>query len=105
MGLNDWKLKLRYGKMKTPYKHFVLLADCFVGNLIEEYKCSSENAIVSIKIWAVDGDQAAEIFQDIGRQIGFNVKDKIEIFDKPADQPPTDSPSAYGINFTPYDNE
>ena len=33
MGISDWKLKLRYGKLKTPFSHFTVLAD---GKVIKE---------------------------------------------------------------------
>ena len=31
----NWKLKLRYGKLKTPFQHFTLIADGIVGDLID----------------------------------------------------------------------
>lgn len=53
MNFKDWKLKLRYGKEKTPYKHFTLLADSAIGELQSGFSCPSENAIVSCKMWAI----------------------------------------------------
>jgi hypothetical protein len=31
--IKDWKLKLRYGKIKIDFKHFTVLTDGIVGEL------------------------------------------------------------------------
>ncbi len=33
----DWKLKLRYGKLQTPYQHFTLIAKGIVGELADGF--------------------------------------------------------------------
>jgi hypothetical protein len=46
----DWKLKLRYGKLKTQYKHFTALAEGIVeGELRHGYECPPGNAWMGIK--------------------------------------------------------
>lgn len=33
----DWKLKLRYGKLKTPFKHFTAIANGEVVEIVEDF--------------------------------------------------------------------
>lgn len=103
MGLKDWKLKLRYGKITTPFKHFTVIGNCEVGELIDGFSCRSGPAHVAAKTWAKDDQEAADIFFSIGRQIGFEPYDKVEIFETEAVEPPKNEPFGYDINFTPYD--
>jgi hypothetical protein len=105
MSLKDWKLKLRYGKATTPYKHFTVLGPCIVGQLDENFSCPPGNAYVGVKTWATTTDQAAEIFESIGRQIGYEPIDKVEVFTTDAVQPPKDEPYGYDIQFTPYKDD
>lgn len=100
----DWKLKLRYGKQATPYKHYTLLAKGLVGELQSGFECRPGPAIVGMKIWALDTDQAAVVFQNIGRQIGYRITGDIEIYETAPFAPPGEYPSGYDINFTPFDN-
>jgi len=99
----DWKLKLRYGKESTPFSHFTVIADGTVGDLLHDFECRPGKAFMSIKVWSTDLDEAGDMIQDIGDQIGFNVDGKIEIFTTDAVQPPRDKPYGYDINFTSYD--
>ena len=103
-GIRDWKLKLRYGKIKTPYKHFTVLADGIIEDENAEYLTSLGPAVMGLKVWSLDQDEASEVARVIGRNIGFNANGKIEIYTTDPEQPPSDKPSAYGVNFTPYDN-
>ena len=36
---NDWKLKLRYGKLKTPYKHFTVFAEGCMEEESSVFEC------------------------------------------------------------------
>jgi len=101
----DWKLKLRYGKLKTDYKHFTVLADGVVGDLQDGFECRPGRAWMAMKTWALDGDQSADMLQVIGKQVGFSVDGKIMIYDTDPEEPPGDKPYGYGIGFTPYDEE
>jgi len=99
---NDWKLKLRYGKIKTPYKHFTLIANGFVEDLTEGFECPKGNAYMGIKIWAESEDEASDLIQSISQQIGFIITGNIEIFKTEPVQPPGENPSGYDIQFTPF---
>lgn len=99
---SDWKLKLRYGKESTPYQHFTVLCDGFVTNGDNEFGCPEGSAVMAIKVWAEDEEQAADMLQVIGTQIGFSAKGDIEIYKTEPEEPPKENPFGYDINFTPY---
>jgi hypothetical protein len=98
----DWKLKFRYGKIKTLYKHFTLVANGFVEDLVEGFECPKGNAYMGIKIWGESEDEANDVIQSISQQIGFIITGNIEIFETEPVQPPEENPSGYDIQFTPF---
>jgi hypothetical protein len=98
----DWKLKLRYGKLSTPYKHYTAIADGIAGELADGFICKKGEAFMAMKMWAEDTNQAADMISVIGGRIGFKVTGDIQIYDTEAEQPPKERPYGYGINFTPY---
>ena len=99
----NWKLKLRYGKLKTRLKHFSVLADGVVGQFVDGFECRPGRAWMSMKTWATDPDESTDMIQVIGRQIGFSVDGRIEVYDTPPEKPPGDKPHGYDIRFYPYD--
>jgi hypothetical protein len=99
----DWKLKLRYGKLETPYKHYTALADGIVEELVEGFQCPKGNAWMAMKTWASSTGESADMIKVIGQQIGFKVTGKIEVYETEPTQPPSDNPHGYDINFTPYE--
>ncbi len=99
----DWKLKLRYGKETTAFTHYTVLAVGVVGNLAEGFECPEGNAIMGMKTWATSSDESAEMIQNIGNQIGFEVTGEIQIYETEPEQPPKENPHGYDINFTPFD--
>jgi len=98
----NWKLDLRYGRLITPFRHFTLIANGIAGELGAGFKCPEGPAIMSMKTWATDTNEAADMFVVIGRQIGFAVTDKIDIYETEPDQPPGDNPHEYAISFVPH---
>ena len=98
----DWELKLRYGKLKTKFRHFSVLADGVVGRLVEEFECRPGRAWMSLKMWATDTDESICMIQAIGNQVGFSVDGRIEVYDTAPEQPPGDKPYGYDIRFYPY---
>jgi hypothetical protein len=93
----NWKLKLRYGKLSTPYKHFTSITQGVVGNVSE---FSPGNAFMAIKIWAITYDEAADLVESIARQVGFTITGKIEIFDTEPQEPPKEDAYGYDLGFT-----
>ena len=99
----DWKLKLRYGKETTPFIHYTVMAEGIVGKLEDGFECPQGTAWMSMKTWAEDTGESADMIKTIGKQIGFEVTGKIEIYETDPKEPPEDKPYGYDIQFTPYD--
>jgi hypothetical protein len=98
----DWKLRLRYDKLVTPYKHYTVIAEGKAGILGEGFECPEGNAFMGMKIWAKSPEESADVFQSVGKQIGFTVTGKMEIFKSDPIQPPGENPFGYDIKFTPF---
>lgn len=99
----NWKLKLRYGKETTQYKHFTALGAGIVGDLADGFECRKGPAIMGIKTWAADSSESADMLRVIGQQIGFESTGDVEVYETEPEQPPKENPFGYDINFTPYD--
>lgn len=99
---SDWKLKLRYGKLQTPFQHYTALAEGEVVKEMEDFSCPVGKAFMGMKTWASSPDESAHMIQIIGRQIGFTVKGDIQIYEAEPTKPPKDSPYGYDITFTPF---
>lgn len=98
-----WKLNLRYGKTSTPYKHYTVVADGEVLEVLEGFEHSPGKAWMGMKVWATDQDEAANMVKVIGREVGFKVTGRILIYDTDPKQPPGDKPHGYDINFSSYE--
>jgi hypothetical protein len=101
----DWKLPLRYGKLKTPFKHFTALAEGMMKKEENDFQCPVGSAWMGMKTWASDTDESADMVRVIGGQIGFEVIGDIQIYDTEPAQPPRDNPFGYDISFKPFQNE
>jgi len=99
----DWKLKLRYGKIRTPFHHFTALAEGTVAKLPDGFECPPGSAFMGMKTWASSAEESADMMRVIGREIGFTVTGDIQIFETEAQQPPRDKPYGYDFKFTPFD--
>ena len=102
--IKDWKLKLRYEKVKTPYQHFTAIGEGIVEKLADGYECPKGNAFMAIKTWATDAAESANMLRVIGSQIGFKATGKVEIYETEPKEPPKENPYGYDIQFTPYKN-
>ena len=99
----NWKLKLRYGKIKTPFQHYTVLADGIVEELADGFECPPGRAWMGMKTWSSSTDESIDMIRVIGEQIGFKITGKIYVYDNTEpSQPPRDDPYGYDINFTPY---
>lgn len=98
----DWKLNLRYGKLTTPFTHFTAIGDGVVTKELEGFSFPPGPAVMSMKMWATDADESADMLRVIGQQIGFEVKGKIEIYSTDPEEPPSENPFGYDVNFVPY---
>ena len=96
-------MRHRNGVLKTPLQHFTLLLDGIVGELEHGFSCRKGRAVLGIKVWA--SDEAFDVAISIGQQIGFEANGKIELYKTDPLNPPSEIPSGYDINFTPYDTD
>lgn len=103
--MKDWKLKLKYGKLKTPFHHFTVIAEGMVEELEEGFECRPGKAYMGMKTWATDAEESADMIKGIGEHIGFRVTGKIEVFTTEPKEPPGENPRGYDIQFTPYDED
>lgn len=101
----DWKLKLRYGKLTTPYSHYTVLADGEVRELAEGFECRPGKAWMAMKTWSMSTEESSDMIRVIGEQIGFIVTGKIEVYSTEPVEPPGENPFGYDIKFTSYDEE
>ncbi|MEO1476895.1 MAG: hypothetical protein AAFS13_10995 [Pseudomonadota bacterium] len=102
MSDKDWKLKLRYGQLTTPYSHYTLLADGYAEIANPDYNLEVGHCIMGLNVWATDQTEAYDVIQSVGNQLGFRITGKVELYETDAKRPPGENPSAYGANFTPY---
>ena len=61
----DWRLKLRYGKLETPYKHFTVIAEGEVDELKDGFECPEGSAFMAMKIWAESHEESFDVYQSI----------------------------------------
>jgi hypothetical protein len=106
---SDWKLKLRYGKLETPFHPYAVLVDGIVGVLPEDF--GDRNlyppgpAVMSLKIWAESPDQAVDVAMAIAHELDFKPVDQPQVYTVDPDLPPSEDPSAYRIRFTPHGSD
>ena len=98
----DWKLKLRYGKLKTSFKHYTILSEVEVGELEGGFECPKGYAFMGMKIWAESIEESADVYQNIVEQIGVKIAGKLEIYESAPEQQPGENPFGYDIKFTPF---
>lgn len=100
--VKNWKLNLKFGKIKTNFKHYTAIAADEVVELRDGFSCPQGNAMMGMKTWAVDEYQSIDMIKVIGDQIGFVVTGKTYIYNTEPESHPKDKPYGYDINFTPY---
>ncbi|RUX25961.1 hypothetical protein EOA23_19415 [Mesorhizobium sp. M2A.F.Ca.ET.042.01.1.1] len=104
-GVKNWKLKLRYGRAKTEFRHFTTLADGEVLTPNADFKTHPGPAFFAMKVWALDADQAIDMACAIGRHIGFACTGNVYVYDTEPEEPPGGEPHGYNLKFTPYERE
>ncbi|KCZ92980.1 hypothetical protein [Hyphomonas johnsonii] len=98
----DWKLKLRYGQTTTDYSHFAVIADGAIVEPNADMNTQLGPCVLSLKAWATDADECADMLVAIANQVGFKIAEKIDIYATEPDEPPKDKPFGYDLRFTPY---
>jgi len=98
----NWKLKLRYGKLKTPYQHYTVIVPVAINEYID---AQPGTAYAGINMWATDTNEATDIVVSLGKQAGFLITGKIEVYKTDPVQAPEENAYAYDINFTYYNKQ
>jgi hypothetical protein len=98
----NWKLRLRYGTLRTPYRHVTIVADGTAEDVHEDFGCPDGRAWMAMKAWASSDEQAFEMIRQLGRRLGFFVDGRIELYESEPDSPPREEPYGYFISFSPY---
>ncbi|OWV83950.1 hypothetical protein ATY75_05115 [Rhizobium sp. N122] len=101
--LKNWRLKLRYGKLKTAFRHFAVIADGeVVTSNVDFGTTAGSAAFFSMQAWAIDSEQATDMVVRIGRDVGFEASGRVYVYSTEPQQPPGQNPHAYGLNFRQY---
>ena len=98
-----WKLKLKFGILKTEFKHFTVLADGEILEIKSGIVSKTGKAWMGMKTWCSSTSEAAKMIKLIAPEYGFNVSGRIEVYDTDPVQPPKENPYGYEINFTFYE--
>ena len=99
----DWKLKLRYGQLSTPFNHYTSITEGVVDRLVDGFECRLGPAFMSMKTWAESPDEASHMARLIGEQIGFRCTGEVLVYDTEPHEPPVPNPRGYAIRFTLFD--
>src|SRR6476660_5047488 len=89
----DWKLDLRYGRLKTPYHHYTVFAEGVAGELSEGYSCPRGPAFMGMKTWASSEEESANMIQVFAKHVGFTVTGNIQVYSTEPSKPPSENPS------------
>ena len=104
--LKNWKLKLRYGKLETAFHHFTVIADGEITEANPDFGTTEGSAtFFTIHAWATDNEEATDMVAAIGRHVGFSATGKIHIYATDPQEPPRETPYAYGLNFNQYQRD
>ena len=99
----DWKLDLRYGRRKTPYSHYTVIAECIASEPRVGFECRSDSAFMGMKIWASSADAAADMIRVVGRRIGFKITGRAQVYETEPVEPLGENPRGYDITLTSFD--
>lgn len=89
----------------TGLTHYTLLADGEVVEPNEEFGTEAGPAIMAMKVWAKDPDQAVDMIVDIGQQLGFRPSGELQVFVTEPEEPEEDEPFGYDVQFTAYSGD
>jgi hypothetical protein len=103
--LKNWKLKLRYGRLKTNFRHYTLLADGEIATPNADYRTEVGPAVFGMKVWAPNIDEAVDMIRVIGRHLGFLPLGHIQVYETEPDEPPRQQPHGYHLKFIPYGHD
>lgn len=91
--------------MMEAFSHFTLLADGKVVEPNDEFGTETGPAVMAMKAWARDSDEAADMFIGIANHLGFKIDDSIELFETEPVMASEERPFGYDIQFSPYSDD
>lgn len=100
----NWKLKLKYGKLKTDFIHYTVLADASCCKVNAKYNCPDGPAWASMKMWSKNEKECADMIKYFGNKMGFICLGDIQIHISEPVKPPKKKPFGYDLKFNPYKN-
>lgn len=103
--LKNWKLNLRYGRTKTAFRHFTVLAEGEVVSPNADFETELGSSFFGMKVWASDSNQAIDMVCAIGQDVGFASTGRIHVYDTDPTEPPGTEPRGYDLKFTPYERD
>lgn len=89
----------------TTLSQFTVTADGVVGELREGFQCHPGHAVIAMKAWAADADEAARMVCVLGAHTGFAVGDEREVYSTEPSAPAGAQPHGYDVAFTPYGDD
>ncbi len=98
----DWKLKLKNGTFQTKFLHLSVVAEGMANSIPEEFSCPPGKAYMSMKTWSSSTQESAHMAETLGKQIGFEVTGKIDVYETEPTQPPQQNPFGYDISFVRF---
>jgi hypothetical protein len=104
-GVKNWKLKLRYGRAETQFCHFAIVADGEVLRPNADFQTYPGPALLTMRLWASDADQAIDMVRAVGQHLGFASTGKVYVYDAEAGEPPGDKPYCYDLKFKQYERD
>lgn len=89
----------------TGFTHFAIVADGEIMEASEDFGTVPGPAVISMKAWASNTEEAADMIVQISNRFGFKLAGEVEIYVTAPDTPAKDHPFGYDIAFSPYDPE
>lgn len=89
----------------TDLTHYTLLADGEVVEPNAEFGTQAGPAIMAMKAWAKDAEQAADMIVAIGERLGFRPDGELQVFVTEPGAPKDAKPYGYDVQFTSYDDD
>ena len=101
----NWKLKLRYGGLTTPYHHYSLIVDGEVLEETERNGAAHGPAVMGFKCWSASHEEAFDMAEFFAGEFCFSITGRIELYDTEPKEPLRDKPYGYDFGFNSYSRE
>jgi hypothetical protein len=93
-----WRLKLRYGRLKTAFSHHAILMDGVPDAAVQ----SDMRGFFAISIWAPSSDEAIAMARCAAETMGFRPDGRTYVYAAEPREPPLARPHGYGVTISRY---